>query len=126
MVTLKPISEGAQDTRLVRGIDVDTGLCISYTHRSTVFQNLYLNESPGELIMQEVNVHEAQTQLPLLLTQVEAGEEIVITRNGKPVARLVDCQPGGKRRFGAWKDRIAVDDSFFDPLSEEELSAWES
>ena len=76
--------------------------------------------------MQEVNVHEAQTQLPLLLTQVEAGEEIVITRNGKPVARLVDCQPGGKRRFGAWKDRIAVDDSFFDPLSEEELSAWES
>ena len=75
--------------------------------------------------MQEVNVQEAQTQLPLLLTQVEAGEEIVITRNGKQVARLVDCQRG-KRRFGAWKGRIAVDDSFFDPLPEEELSAWES
>ncbi len=73
--------------------------------------------------MQEVNVQEAQTQLPLLLTQVEAGEEILITRNGKPVARLVDCQPRGKRRFGAWKDRIDVDDSFFDPLPEEESSA---
>lgn len=76
--------------------------------------------------MQEVNVQEAQTRLPLLLTQVEAGEEIVITRNGKPVARLIDFQPRGKRRFGAWGDRIAVGDSFFDPLPEEELSAWES
>ena len=76
--------------------------------------------------MQEVNVQEAQTQLPLLLTQVEAGEEIVITRNGKPVARLVDFQPRGKRQFGAWEDRIAISDSFFDPLPEEELSAWES
>ena len=73
--------------------------------------------------MQEVNVQEAQTQLPLLLTKVEAGEEIVITRNGKPVARLVDCQPRGKRRFGAWKDRIAVGDGFFNPLPEEESSA---
>ncbi|MXZ19893.1 MAG: type II toxin-antitoxin system Phd/YefM family antitoxin [Caldilineaceae bacterium SB0665_bin_25] len=76
--------------------------------------------------VQEVNMQEAQTRLPILLTQVEAGEEIVITRNGKPVARLVDCKPRGKRRFGAWKGRIAVDDSFFDPLPEEELSAWES
>ena len=76
--------------------------------------------------MQVVNVHEAQNDLPRLLAQVEAGEEIVIARNGKPVARLVGCQPGGKRRFGAWKDRIAVDDSFFDPLPEGELSAWEA
>lgn len=76
--------------------------------------------------MQEVNMDEAQTQLPLLLTQVEAGEEIVITRDGRPVARLVDCRPRGKRRFGAWKGRIAVNDGFFDPLPEEELSAWEA
>ena len=76
--------------------------------------------------MQEVSVQEAQTQLPLLLTQVEAGEEIVITRNGKPVARLVDCRSRGKRQFGAWERRIAVSESFFDPLPGEELSAWES
>ena len=76
--------------------------------------------------MQVVNVQEAQNELPRLLTQVEAGEEIVITRNGKPVARLVDCQPGGKRQFGAWKGRIAVNDRFFDLLPEEELSAWEA
>ncbi len=76
--------------------------------------------------MQEVNIHEAQTQLPLLLTQVEAGEEIVITRNGKPVARLVDCRSRGNRQFGAWEGRIAVNDSFFDSLPEEELAAWEA
>ncbi len=76
--------------------------------------------------MREVNVDEARTQLPLLLTQVEAGEEIVITRNGMPVARLVDFQARGKRRFGAWKDRITVNDGFFDPLPEEEMSAWEA
>ena len=76
--------------------------------------------------MQEVNIQEAQAQLPLLLTQVEAGDEIVITRNGKPVARLVDCHSRGKRRFGAWKDRIVVSDSFFDPLPGEEWSAWEA
>lgn len=76
--------------------------------------------------MQEVNIQEAQAQLPLLLTQVETGEEIVITRNGKPVARLVGCRPRGKRQFGAWEGRIAVNDSFFDPLPEDEWSAWEA
>ena len=73
-----------------------------------------------------VNFHEAQNQLPHLPAQVEAGEEVVIARDGKPVARLVDCQPRGKQQFGAWKDRIVVDDSFFDPLPEAELSDWEA
>ncbi|MDE0071343.1 MAG: type II toxin-antitoxin system prevent-host-death family antitoxin [Caldilineaceae bacterium] len=76
--------------------------------------------------MQEVNVEEAQNQLPQLLTRVEAGEEVVITREGEPVARLVNClQRRGKRQFGALKGRLVVDGSFFDPLPEEELSAWE-
>ena len=39
--------------------------------------------------MTTVNVHEAKTHLSRLLAQVEAGEEIVIARSGKPVARLV-------------------------------------
>ena len=73
-----------------------------------------------------VNVQEAQDQLPHLLTQVEAGEEVVITRNGKPIARLVECRPRGKRQFGAWKNRIAVDDCFFDPLPKAEPSDWEA
>lgn len=75
--------------------------------------------------MTTVNVHEAKTQLSRLLVQVEAGEEVVIARNGKPVARLVACEQQGKREFGLLKGRIKLDDSFFDPLPEEELAAWE-
>ena len=72
-----------------------------------------------------VSVREAKTQLSRLLARVEAGEEILIARNGKPVARLVSVQPRGKRQFGSWKGRIKLDDSFFEPLPEEELAAWE-
>lgn len=75
--------------------------------------------------MTTVNIHQAKTQLSRLLAEVESGEEVVIARNGKPVARLVGYERRGKRRFGAFAGLIAVDDSFFDPLPEEELSAWE-
>lgn len=75
--------------------------------------------------MATVNVHEAKTHLSRLLAQVEAGEEVTIARNGKPVARLVPWKRPGKRQFGAMKGKIKVDDSFFDPLPEEELRLWE-
>ncbi len=75
--------------------------------------------------MPVVDVREAKTNLSRLLVQVEAGEEIVITRNGKPVAKLVSVGKRGRRQFGSMKGRIKVPDSFFDPLPEEELAAWE-
>ena len=75
--------------------------------------------------MTTVNIHEAKTNLSRLLAQVEAGEDVVIARNGKPVARLVACQPPGKREFGALRGRIKLEDSFFEPLPEAELDAWE-
>lgn len=77
--------------------------------------------------MSVVNVHEAKTQLSRLLAMVEAGEAVVIARNGAPVARLVrhEARRGG-RRFGALKGRLVIDDGFFEPLPEAELAAWES
>ena len=75
--------------------------------------------------MTTVNVHEAKTNLSKLLVKVEAGEEVVIARNGKPVARLVKCKPKGKPQFGSWKGKIKIHDSFFDPMTEEELRLWE-
>ena len=79
--------------------------------------------------MVTVNVSEAKSNLSRLLRQVEAGEEVVIARNGKPVVRLERLAPvkknRGKRQFGAWKGKIKLDDSFFDPLPEEELAMWE-
>ena len=75
--------------------------------------------------MLKVNVHEAKTKLSSLLAQVEAGEDVVIARNGAPVARLQLLRKPGKREFGAMKGQIELGDEFFDPLSEEELAYWE-
>ena len=75
--------------------------------------------------MPVVNVSEAKTQLSRLLAQVEAGEEVVIARRGRPVARLVRCKPQSKRQPGAMKGKIAITDAYFEPLPEEELKLWE-
>ena len=53
--------------------------------------------------MPVVNVHQAKTHLSRLLAQVESGEEVVIARNGKPVARIVRVEKQGKRQFGSMK-----------------------
>jgi len=72
--------------------------------------------------MVTVNVHEAKTTLSKLLKKVEAGEEIVIARAGKPVARLV---PAGKRRagrvLGSAQGLVEISDDFNAPLPEELL-----
>ena len=75
--------------------------------------------------MTTVNVHEVKTNLSRLLARVEDGEEVIIARNGHPVARLVKYQRKGQRQFGALAGRITVGDGFFDPLPEEDLAAWE-
>lgn len=74
-----------------------------------------------------VTIHKAKTELSKLLKRVEAGEEIIIARGGKEVAKLVPTSaPVQKQRKpGAWKGRFTVPDSFFDPLPEEELALWE-
>lgn len=75
--------------------------------------------------MAVVNIEQAKTQLSRLLVQAEAGDEVVIARNGKPVARLVRLRVRGERRFGAFRGSIDVDESFCDPLPEAELANWE-
>ena len=75
--------------------------------------------------MATVNVHEAKTHLSRLLARVEAGEEITIAGNGKPAARLVPARMLGRPQPDVFKGQVVVPDSFFDPLPEEELKAWE-
>jgi prevent-host-death family protein len=65
--------------------------------------------------MKMVNVYEARGQFSRLLDEAEAGEEIVIARNGKPVVRLVAIQPP-ERRFGRWQGQVP-------PLSDAEWAA---
>jgi prevent-host-death family protein len=80
-------------------------------------------EKPAKVV---VTVHQAKTQLSRLLKRAEAGDEVVIARADKPVARLVPIASSRNTRgFGMWKGKFDVPDSFFDPLPEEELRAWE-
>ncbi len=63
--------------------------------------------------MIDVNVHEAKTHLSRLLTRVNGGEEVTISRYGRPVARLVPCQPSRQnRKGGADRGLFRVPDDF--------------
>jgi prevent-host-death family protein len=73
--------------------------------------------------MTTVNVHDAKTHLSRLLERAHAGEEIILAKSGKPYARLVPLAPSSSRRPGGLEG--TVDDSFFDPLPDAELDAWE-
>jgi prevent-host-death family protein len=74
-----------------------------------------------------VNMHEAKTHLSRLVERVEAGEEIVIGRAGKPVAKLVPYQEERvQRRPGALKGKIWIADDFDDDLPAEVLESFYS
>ena len=75
--------------------------------------------------MAEVNIHVAKTHLSKLLRRVAAGEEIVIARAGKPVARLVaGAEPPRPRELGRDRGKIWIADDF-DTLDPEILADFE-
>ena len=73
-----------------------------------------------------VNIYEAKTQLSRLVDRAAGGEEIVISRNGTPVAKLsrLDADSPGIT-FGMLKGRLEVSTDFDSPLSEEVLATFE-
>jgi len=73
----------------------------------------------------EVGVHEAKTHLSRLLQRVAAGDEIVITRSGRPVAKLVRVDRAA-RVLGQDEGRFEVPDDFDAPLPDAELEAFEA
>jgi prevent-host-death family protein len=76
--------------------------------------------------MTEVNVHEAKTHLSRLLVRVAAGEEIVIARAGKPVAKLVPVEPRPQRILGQDEGLFEVPDDFDAPLPPEVLALFQA
>jgi prevent-host-death family protein len=64
-------------------------------------------------VEKQVNVYEAKTQLSKLLAQAEAGDEIVIARHGKPIARLVPLQRTAiPRQLGSLRGKIWMSSDF--------------
>jgi prevent-host-death family protein len=78
-----------------------------------------------EVPMKMFNIHAAKTQLSRLIEQAAAGEEIVIAKAGKPVARLVPFEPRREpRKPGLMKGQIWIAEDFEEPLPEEIMAAF--
>ena len=79
--------------------------------------------------MRTVNIHAAKTHLSRLVDQAAAGEEIVIARSGRPVARLMPLASPpanvAKRRLGLLAGEFTVPDDFDAPLPEDVLAMFE-
>jgi prevent-host-death family protein len=76
--------------------------------------------------MPVVNIQYAKANLAHLIKRVSEGEQIVITRRNKPVARLIPFGDSKRKRLpGSLKGKLRVGSKFFAPLPAEELTAWE-
>ena len=72
--------------------------------------------------MKTVNIHAAKTQLSVLVQEAAAGEEIIIAKAGKPVARLTALPKNDFRSaFGMLKGKIRISGDFDAPLPQEVL-----
>ena len=76
--------------------------------------------------MTQVGIHEAKTHLSRLLRRVAAGEEVVIARAGRPIARLVPVRETRPRELGRDRGVFSVPDDFDESLPDETLRSFES
>ncbi len=73
----------------------------------------------------EFNVHQAKTQFSKLLDLAQEGEEVVITRNGRPVAELIPARKKGALVLGSARSTLLSEsDKWWQPMTEEELRDW--
>ena len=75
--------------------------------------------------MTQVSIHDAKTHLSRLLRRVECGEEIVIARGNRPVARLVPIEAQRQRRLGTDRGLFRIPDDFDAPLPDEVIRDFE-
>lgn len=76
--------------------------------------------------MTTLNIHAAKTHLSRLIEDIAEGEEVIIAKAGKPVARLVPIgKAPGRRKLGILKGRLRVPADFDAPLPDEVIAAFE-
>lgn len=77
--------------------------------------------------MKTVNIYEAKTRLSQLVEEAASGEDVVIARAGRPVARLTRLQKTArKRRLGLLDGRFRIPDDFNRALPEDVVRAFEN
>ena len=76
--------------------------------------------------MEAVNIYDAKTGLSQLVDKAAAGEDVLVSRNGKPLVRITQLE-GFKRRirFGVLKGKVSISPDFDAPLPNEVLAGFE-
>ena len=73
----------------------------------------------------QVNIYEAKSKLSKLINQVIDGEEVIVAKSGKPVARLVPFEkPLQNRKPGSAKGKLIISEDFDSPLPEDILKGF--
>ncbi len=73
-----------------------------------------------------LNIHEVTAHISELIRAVQEGDEVIIARDGQPVARLVPYRaPRSVRRFGVLAGQVKLHDDFDEPLTEDLLKSFE-
>lgn len=77
--------------------------------------------------METVNIYDAKTRLSQLVDKAASGEDVVVSRNGKPLVRITRLEEPSKRRvrFGVLKGKLTVPPDFDAPLPEDVLASFE-
>ena len=77
--------------------------------------------------MKTVNIYDAKTRFSELVDKAAAGDDVVVSRNGKPIARITGLEGGQKRRvkFGTLKGKIKLKADFDAPLPDQILASFE-
>ena len=76
--------------------------------------------------METVNIYDAKTRLSQLVDKAASGEDVVVSRNGKPLVRITRLeQPKRRIRFGVLKGRIEIASDFDAPLPRKVIAAFE-
>jgi prevent-host-death family protein len=73
----------------------------------------------------QVNIYEAKSKLSKLINQVIAGEEVIVAKSGKPVAKIVPFdKPTQNRKPGSAKGKLILSDDFDAPLPDDILQGF--
>mgnify|MGYP003383524381 CR=1 FL=1 len=76
--------------------------------------------------MESVNIYDAKTRLSQLLEKAASGQDVIVCRNGKPLARITQLKdPRPPRVFGVLKGRVRIADDFDAPLPDEIIAGFE-
>jgi prevent-host-death family protein len=80
--------------------------------------------SKEESTVETVSIYEAKTRFSELIDKVSKGTSVTITKHGRPVARLTVSEEARQSRELGFMSLPELPDSFFEPLSDDELELW--